>query len=34
MIADLKKKGPRSILSLKLCSHNPTEVDPTFDQWK
>jgi len=34
MIADLKKAVPGSVVMLHTCAHNPTGVDPTFDQWK
>jgi len=34
MIEDLKKAVPGSIVLLHTCAHNPTGVDPTFDQWK
>lgn len=34
MIEDLKKAVPGSVVMLHTCAHNPTGVDPTFDQWK
>ena len=34
MITDLKNATPGSIVLLHTCAHNPTGVDPTFDQWK
>jgi len=34
MIEDLKNAQPGSIVLLHTCAHNPTGVDPTFEQWK
>jgi aspartate aminotransferase, mitochondrial len=34
MLADLKQAPDQSIVVLHACAHNPTGVDPTFDQWK
>jgi len=34
MIADLQAATPGSIVLLHTCAHNPTGVDPTFEQWK
>ena len=34
MIEDLKNAVPGSIVLLHTCAHNPTGVDPTFEQWK
>jgi len=34
MIADLKAAPEKSIVLLHACAHNPTDIDPTEQQWK
>lgn len=34
MMEDLKKATPGSWVLLHTCAHNPTGVDPSFEQWK
>ena len=34
MVEDLKALPPFSVIVLHACSHNPTGIDPTEDQWK
>lgn len=34
LLADLKAAKDESVIVLHACAHNPTGVDPTFDQWK
>ena len=34
MLADLKAAPAKTVVVLHACCHNPTGVDPTFEQWK
>jgi len=34
LISDLKGAPERSVFLLHACAHNPTGVDPTFEQWQ
>lgn len=34
MVEDIRNAPERSIILLHTCGHNPTGVDPTFEQWK
>lgn len=34
MLGDLEKAPPNSIVLLHACAHNPTGVDPTFEEWQ
>lgn len=34
LISDLKGAPERSLFLLHACAHNPTGVDPTFEQWQ
>lgn len=34
MIGDIKKMEANSVILLHACAHNPTGVDPNFEQWK
>jgi len=34
MLEDLGAAPPGAIVVLQACAHNPTGVDPTFEQWE
>lgn len=34
LLSDLKGAPERSLFLLHACAHNPTGVDPTFEQWQ
>lgn len=34
LLADLGSAAPGAIVLLQACSHNPTGVDPTLQQWE
>jgi aspartate aminotransferase len=34
LVEDLGKAPKRSVILLHACAHNPTGIDPTFEQWK